>query len=40
MYAEKLLGLLDPEGRYINHKLYRDSCLNVDGNYLKARTAC
>jgi CTD small phosphatase-like protein 2 len=26
---------LDPEGKYIQHRLYRDSCLNVDGNYLK-----
>ena len=35
MYAERLLSILDPDGRLIDHKLYRDSCLNVDGNYLK-----
>jgi CTD small phosphatase-like protein 2 len=35
VYAERLLALLDPEGRHITHRLYRDSCLNVDGNYLK-----
>ena len=35
VYAEGLLKLLDPEGRVFTHKLYRDSCLNVEGNYLK-----
>ena len=35
MYAERLLAILDPDGRLIDHKLYRDSCLNVEGNYLK-----
>jgi CTD small phosphatase-like protein 2 len=35
VYAERLLNLLDPSGILIHHRLYRDSCLNVDGNYLK-----
>ena len=35
VYAERLLNLLDPEGRHIHNRLYRDSCLNVDGNFLK-----
>ena len=35
VYAERLLALLDPEARHIDFKLYRDSCLNLDGNYLK-----
>ena len=27
--------MVDPGSRLIEHKLYRDSCLNVDGNFLK-----
>lgn len=28
----------DPEGKYIQHRLYRDSCLPVEGNFLKDLT--
>lgn len=35
MYAEKLLNILDPARILIRHRIYRDSCVYVDGNYLK-----
>lgn len=35
VYAETLLNVLDPQKRHIQHRLYRDACLQVDGNFLK-----
>ncbi|XP_047322371.1 CTD small phosphatase-like protein 3 isoform X2 [Impatiens glandulifera] len=35
IYAEQLLNILDPKRRIIRHRVYRDSCVFVDGNYLK-----
>lgn len=35
IYAEQLLNVLDPKRRIIRHRVFRDSCVFVEGNYLK-----
>ncbi|PIA51140.1 hypothetical protein AQUCO_01100167v1 [Aquilegia coerulea] len=35
IYAEQLLNVLDPRRRLFRHRVYRDSCVFVEGNYLK-----
>jgi CTD small phosphatase-like protein 2 len=38
IYAEKLLNILEREERFTHHRLFRDSCVCVEGNYLKDLT--
>jgi len=35
VYADALLNLIDPDHKYIRHRMFRDSCLSVEGNFLK-----
>nr|CAB3477696.1 unnamed protein product [Digitaria exilis] len=38
IYAEQLIDRLDPDGKYISRRIYRDSCLFSDGCYTKDLT--
>jgi CTD small phosphatase-like protein 2 len=35
VYANELLDRIDPHRQLVHHRLFRDSCLQVEGNFLK-----
>ncbi|KAL5990029.1 hypothetical protein ACLOJK_010925 [Asimina triloba] len=38
IYAEQLLNILDPNGKLISRRVYRESCVFADGSYTKDLT--
>lgn len=38
IYAEQLLDILDPDGKLIARRVYRESCIFSDGSYTKDLT--
>lgn len=37
-YATRILNILDPVGKHIKHRLFRDSCVNIRETYIKDLT--
>lgn len=35
VYASQVVKILDPNGIFIDHSLFREACTNVEGNYIK-----
>ncbi|XP_075523230.1 uncharacterized protein LOC142555946 isoform X1 [Primulina tabacum] len=38
IYAKQLLDILDPEGKLLSKRAYRESCIILEGNYVKDLT--
>ncbi|CAA2952293.1 CTD small phosphatase 2 [Olea europaea subsp. europaea] len=38
IYAKQLLDILDPDGKLISRRAYRESCIFAEGNYMKDLT--
>ncbi|KAA8496161.1 CTD small phosphatase-like protein 2 [Porphyridium purpureum] len=37
-YADRLLDIIDPQKKWIHHRCFRDSCLQINSNYIKDLT--